>query len=162
MTEHDTAQKHALKKELIEIADRMSAMWMRATAEQMNRSDLSPNQGNALRVLQNGETLTMSALAERLQVSTAAVTSIVDKLEREKLATRSRSREDRRQVLVRATPHGIEAVQRLFGVRDELIQYAIDNISPELRRHWLELYHEMERLFTQKLEAMRSESEATH
>ncbi|MBN1918982.1 MAG: MarR family transcriptional regulator [Verrucomicrobia bacterium] len=159
MTGHDTDQKEALKKELLEIADRMSAMWLRATAEQMNRSDLSHNQGNALRVLQDGEPLTMSALAERLQVSTAAVTSIVDKLEAERLALRSRSKEDRRQVLVRATPRGIEAVQRLFGVRNELIQYTLDNISPEMRQHWLELYREMEKLFSTKLEAMRAESQ---
>ena len=162
MVEHDPAQKEALRKELLEIADRISATWMRATAEQMSRSDLSPNQGNALRVLQDGEVLTMSVLAERLGVSTAAVTSIVDKLEAEKLATRTRSKEDRRQVLVRATPRGIEAVQRLFGVRDELIQYAIDNISPEMRQHWLELYREMEKLFTHKLEAMRTEPQGTN
>jgi len=161
MVENEQAQKEALRQELLEIIDRISATWVRATAEQMSRSDLSPNQGNALRVLQNGEPLTMSALAERLGVSTAAVTSIVDKLEAEKLASRTRSKEDRRQVLVQATPRGIEAVQRLFGVRDELIVYTIDNLSPEMRQRWLELYRVMETLFTRKLEAMRSESSGT-
>jgi hypothetical protein len=52
-------------------------------------------------------------------------------------------------------------VQRLFGVRDELIVYTIDNLSPEMRQRWLELYREMETLSTRKLEAMRSESSST-
>ena len=50
-----------------------------------------------------GEPLSQTAIAERLLVTGASVTSLVDTLERKKLVTRTRDRDDRRVVLVELT-----------------------------------------------------------
>ena len=53
---------------------------------------------------------TMSNIATRLKTSTAAVTGLVDKLEKRGLAARVHSAEDRRKVEVQLTPAGAVAI----------------------------------------------------
>ena len=141
------------------LLDRMAAAIFRFTSEQMDKDDLSPNRFNALRALGRDEQLTMSALAERLKVSTAAVTSIVDKLEAERLVHRSRSKEDRRQVYVQITPRGSEAVKRVIDVQADLIRYMLENLSGEMQQQWLDLYRELDMLLDQKVAPMRRDAE---
>jgi DNA-binding MarR family transcriptional regulator len=136
----------AVSREIFELLDRISSKMTRLTSLHMDKADLSPNRFNALRALMEGDELTMSSLAERLNVSTAAVTSIVDKLEAEELALRQRSEQDRRQVMVKITSRGREAVQALLDVRANLIRRILDKLSPRLRQNWLELYREFNRL----------------
>jgi DNA-binding MarR family transcriptional regulator len=160
VTPDNSARSEATFKELLAIMDRMSGTMFRLTAEQMDRVDLSPNRFNALRALGNSEQLMMSALAERLKVSTAAVTSIVDKLEAEHLVHRTRSKEDRRQVLVQITPRGREAVQRVLDVRADFIRYMFDNVSPEMQQHWLELNREIDKLLERRLASLKRDAQS--
>jgi len=146
----DTKSPEAAFDELLELLDRMAGTFFRLTAEQMEKDDLSPNRFNALRTLGGDEQLTMSALAERLKVSTAAVTSIVDKLETERFVRRVRSKEDRRQIFVQITSRGREAVQRILDVRADFIRYMFSNLSPTMQQNWIELYREFNRLLDQK------------
>ena len=147
----DPERFEAITKELLELLDRMAATMFRFTAEQMDKADLSPNRFNALRALRRDEELTMSGLAERLGVSTAAVTSIVDKLEAEDLVHRSRSKTDRRQVFVDITPRGQEAVKRVIDVRTDLIRYMLQNLPTEMQQSWLELYRELDKVLDRKV-----------
>lgn len=55
--------------------------------------------------------LPMGVIGDRLQVHPASVTSAVDRLERDGLVQRQRSREDRRRVLVAITAEGRERVE---------------------------------------------------
>lgn len=136
--------------ELLELVDRMAGTFFRLTADQMEKDDFSPNRFNALRTLGSDKRLTMSALAERLKVSTAAVTSIVDKLEKENLVHRVRSKEDRRQIFVQITSRGLEAVQRILDVRADFIRYLFNNLPAVMQQNWIELYREFNRLLDQK------------
>jgi len=159
----DSARVDPIVTELLEIVDRMTATIFRLTSREMDKADLSPNRFNALRALGRDEPLTMSALAERLRVSTAAVTSIVDKLEAEELASRARSTEDRRQVLVEITPHGREAVNGVLKVRADLFRYMLENVSPEMQQNWLELYRQIEKLLEKKVaSALHETDSASH
>jgi len=161
MGDGDSAQVDEMVAELLGIMDRMTSTMFRLTSKQMDKADLSPNRFNALRALGGHETLTMSGLAERLGVSTAAVTSIVDKLEAEGLASRTRSTEDRRQVLVKATPHGCETVESVLKVRADLIRYMVENISPEMQQHWLELNRQIEKLLEKKAASTLHKADST-
>lgn len=160
METSDPERFEAISKELLELSDRMSATMFRFTARQMNKDDLSPNRFNALRALRRDEELTMSGLAERLKVSTAAVTSIVDKLEAEGLVHRARSKEDRRQVFVQITPRGAEAVKRVIDVRGDLFRYMLKNVSPEMQHNWLELSREICRLLDKKVTESEQDTKA--
>jgi DNA-binding MarR family transcriptional regulator len=159
MQASDPARVEAIIKELVELSDRITGTMFRLTAKQMDRGDLSSNRFNALRALRGDEELTMSGLAERLRVSTAAVTSIVDKLEAEGLVRRSRSKTDRRQIFVHITQPGTEAVQQLIDIRADLFRYMIENVSPEMQHGWLELSREMCRLLDKRVAESQPETE---
>jgi len=157
----DSARVDAIVTELLEIVDRMTATMFRLTSKEMDKADLSPNRFNALRALGRDEPLTMSGLAERLKVSTAAVTSIVDKLEAEELASRARSTEDRRQVLVEITPHGREAVNSVLKVRADLFRYMLENVSPEMQQNWIELYRQIEKALEKRIASAPQKADST-
>jgi len=157
----DSSPIEAMVSELLVLTDRMSSTIFRLTSKQLAKADLSSNRFSALRALLDGELLTMSGLAARLQVSTAAVTSIVDKLEAEQFVKRSRSKEDRRQVFVQITPRGRDAVQGVLDVRANLIRYMFENVSPEMQRHWLELYREFGKLLEHRAAETAEQTEGT-
>lgn len=61
---------------------------------------------------------TPSELADRLQITTASVTELVDRLQRDALVSRSPHPTDRRKLLITLTPDGVrksEQVQERFG-----------------------------------------------
>jgi len=75
--------------------------------------DLAPMQAHALRLLEPGETLPMSALAEELHCDASNVTGIVDRLEARGLIERRSAPEDRRKKLLAVTPAGAEVRETL-------------------------------------------------
>jgi len=77
--------------------------WVR---DEDRRQALTPARLSALSVLVFGGPHTLGRLAEAEQVSPATICGVVDRLERDGLARRSRIGADRREVLVAATPRG--------------------------------------------------------
>ena len=69
----------------------------------INRTDL-----RCLNIVENQGRMTAGRLAELAGLTTAAVTSVLDRLERAGYARRVRDQEDRRQVMVEVTPLLIE------------------------------------------------------
>jgi len=65
----------------------------------INRTDL-----RCLNIVENQGRMTAGRLAELAGLTTAAVTSVLDRLERAGYARRVRDQEDRRQVIVEVTP----------------------------------------------------------
>ena len=85
---------------------------------------LTPSQLLVLREIDGGEDVTPGVVAQRLQFSHATITAIVDRLVALHLVTRSRSDQDKRRILLEATPEGrrrlVEApdmLQEIFGIR---------------------------------------------
>jgi DNA-binding MarR family transcriptional regulator len=71
----------------------------------------------ALRGLPLGWEATIRHLAERMQLRHHSVVEMVDRLERQQLLRRERSRTDRRQVIVHPTPRGEKILSRLARQR---------------------------------------------
>ena len=71
----------------------------------------------ALRGLPPGWEATIRELAERMQLRHHSVVELVDRLERQQLLRRERSRTDRRQVIVHLTPRGEKILSRLARQR---------------------------------------------
>ena len=67
---------------------------------------LTPSQLLVLREIDTGEAVTPGLIARRLQFSHATITAIVDRLVALDLASRSRSDQDKRRVLLEATAKG--------------------------------------------------------
>jgi len=95
---------------------------------------ISPARASALSVLVFGGPLPIGRLAAAEQVSPPAITKTVAALEADGLAERVRSDEDRRVVLVRATPAGRALLERGRAARVRVIAGMIAGLSDRDRR----------------------------
>lgn len=90
---------------------------------------LSPQRGSLLSVLVFAGPRTVSELAAIEQVTPAAISRIVDGLEREGLARRERDASDRRIVRVVATPAGHRALERGRRARVARVAGLLEDLS---------------------------------
>lgn len=77
--------------------------------------ELTPSQFDLLTVLSEEGLIPLNRLSERLCCACSNVTGIVDRLERDSLVRRERSREDRRVILLGLTPKGKELLKSVPG-----------------------------------------------
>ena len=74
---------------------------------------------------------TMSEVADGLEVTTPAVTGLVDKLEKRGLVERVRDQQDRRVVRVRLAPHAQHMAEAHMSERRRQMREVLATLSPE-------------------------------
>jgi len=93
---------------------------------------ITPQQHQALLAIKGfpgREQVTIRELSQRLQIKHHSTVGLVNRLEAEKLITRSAARDDRRKVLISLTARGHSILKKLSDIhRDEL-----QRLSPQLR-----------------------------
>jgi DNA-binding MarR family transcriptional regulator len=83
-------------------------------AQLLKTGDLSPAQYNVLRILRGSPGgLTCGEIGDRMITRDSDVTRLLDRLEKRKLVSRCRESQDRRVVLTRIAPEGLELLARL-------------------------------------------------
>jgi DNA-binding MarR family transcriptional regulator len=93
----------------------------RPLAELLKAEEISSQQYNVLRILRGApEGLTCGEIANRMITRDPDITRLLDRLETRKLVRRARDVKDRRVVLTRIAPAGLELLGRL----DEPVQSA--------------------------------------
>jgi DNA-binding MarR family transcriptional regulator len=80
---------------------------------------INPTDGRAIDVIDQHGRITAGELARELRLSTGAVTTLVDRLERAGFARRVRDDDDRRRVLIEVTPIVGELSQEIYGSPEE-------------------------------------------
>src|SRR5215218_5949383 len=85
----------------------------RITKELARRADLTGPQLTVVKMLEQIGDLSLSELSERIRAQNSTVTGIIDRMERESLVTRERSREDRRVVFIRLTAKGRKLAEEI-------------------------------------------------
>jgi DNA-binding MarR family transcriptional regulator len=100
----------------------------------INRTD-----GRCLDIIDREGPLTAGQLAERAGLTTAAVTTVLDRLEQAGYARRTRDEGDRRRVLVEVTPLMRERAAAIWGpftnFRTELSKYTAKELELLLEFH---------------------------
>jgi DNA-binding MarR family transcriptional regulator len=92
----------------------------------INRTDL-----RCLNIVENHGSMTAGRLAELSGLTTAAVTTVLDRLERAGYARRTRDSEDRRQVIVELTPLLVERAGPIWKPLAEDVMAAFGRMSVE-------------------------------
>jgi DNA-binding MarR family transcriptional regulator len=92
----------------------------------INRTDL-----RCLNIVDNQGPMTAGRLAEQSGLTTAAVTSVLDRLERAGYARRIRDQVDRRQVIVELTPLLAQRAGPIWGPLGEEARAAFARLSVE-------------------------------
>ena len=83
--------------------------------------------------------MSLSELSERIRAQNSTVTGIIDRMEREGLVSRARSKEDRRVVHIRLTPKGRELAARIPLEPMEMLRAALDALGPSDARDLLRI-----------------------
>ena len=107
---------------------RTSDLLVKHIADLIQPFDLTPSSGLALGILaDHGEPLPPNKIAERLIISRASVTSLLDSLERRGYVRRAPHSTDRRMLLIELTDSGRQVAQdfRLLAHQQEKVWMAV-------------------------------------
>ena len=92
---------------------------------------LTPHQHQALLAIKGfpgREQITVGELSERLQIKHHSAVGLVDRLEAEDLIDRSPGQNDRRQVFISLTDHGLSILEKLSSIHREELR----RLTPQL------------------------------
>ncbi|WP_028561212.1 MarR family winged helix-turn-helix transcriptional regulator [Paenibacillus pinihumi] len=116
-------------------AAEFARLWMKFSKEWKNYLEealaphLTEGQLNVLELLLEHEPMKPSDLLKYLETTPAAITTLLDRMEKGGLITRSRDQSDRRIVWISVTKKGLEEAKRGMELRETYIQNALDRIS---------------------------------
>ncbi len=112
--------------------------------------DLSVAQLHVIRTVRSHQELTMSALAELLNVSPPSASAMVDRLVEKGALSREHSTEDRRKVVVRISPQAIKHAEEVESAIMELFVKLVEKIGPETTTQWCRVLERIKSVLTQE------------
>jgi DNA-binding MarR family transcriptional regulator len=115
---------------------RTSDVLSRPVAQLLKSEDLSSTQYNVLRILRGApDGLTCGEIGNRMITRDPDITRLLDRLEKRQLISRCRETKDRRMVLTRIAPEGLELLGRLDEPIQELHRKLLGHLGKE--KLWL-------------------------
>ena len=117
----------------------LSTETRRVTKELARRNNVTGPQLTVVKLLETIGDLSLSELSDRIRAQNSTVTGIVDRMEREGLAQRVRSTEDRRVVRIRLTDKGAKLARSVPVLPMEILRTALGNLSTVETRELLRL-----------------------
>ena len=106
----------------------------------LKAEDLSPTQYNVLRILRGSpDGLTCGQIGERMVTRDPDITRLLDRLEKRGLIVRQRDGDDRRVVLSRIQPAGLELLSRLDDPVRSAHRKLLGHLGPERQQALAEL-----------------------
>jgi DNA-binding MarR family transcriptional regulator len=113
---------------------------------------LSAAQIRVLDIVRSAERVTVTELAQRLDVSLPSASAMVDRLVRGECLQRARSDRDRRKVVVSVSPVARHKVAKLQKCVHREIIDLIAAIGPEAARKWCDVLQEIQQTLTRNTE----------
>jgi DNA-binding MarR family transcriptional regulator len=111
----------------------------RITKELARRAELTGPQLTVVKLLETVGDLSLSDLSDRIRAQNSTVTGIVDRMEREGLVVRERSKEDRRVVIIRLTDKGLRLARDIPVEPMEVFRGALASLSNAEMRELLRI-----------------------
>jgi len=107
----------------------------RRLADVLKPADLSATQYNVLRILRGAkQALPCGEIAGRMITRDPDVTRLLDRMEKRGLISRCRETKDRRMVLARITPEGLNVLAELDGPVQQAHRAQLGHLGPERLR----------------------------
>ena len=151
MREYDWISRSVVEME--NLRGKLLALYTDYMFEKDNDEGLTHVQTVLLRYLLDKENATVSAIADYLGVTMAAVSSLVDRLVKSGLLNRNRSESDRRVVYISLAPAGREAIGKyLIRHRDRMEQ-----LFSKMGQENTELYIKAQKILLDTLEKVIKE-----
>lgn len=132
----------------------------RITKELARRLDLTGPQLTVVKMLEQIGDLSLSELSERIRAQNSTVTGIIDRMEREGLVVRERSKEDRRVVYIRLTSKGRRLAEAVPVEPMRIFRSALESLSPTETRDLVRILGKVARRVQERVEeSVRAESD---
>ena len=104
-------------------------------SERMHRADISMTHFHLLSMLERHGSITMSRIAELLDVSVSNATGLIDRIEERGLVERARVPDDRRVVHVQLTDKGRQTLHEVELFKEDMIHSVLERLDErQLRR----------------------------
>ena len=123
-------QRQAAEKVLASLGRAVGSLRC-AGSQRLLRLGISMTHFHVLTLLRHHDAMPMGHLAEILDASVSSTTGIIDRMEERGLVERVRVPGDRRVVLVRPTPTGLDLVDEVELVKNDLLASALARLTPE-------------------------------
>lgn len=111
----------------------------RLTKEMARSKELTGPQLTVVKMLEQIGDLSLSELSERIRAQNSTVTGIIDRMVRENLVVRERSKEDRRVVYIRLTPKGRKLAEEIPIEPMEIFRKALQGLSASEMRDLMKI-----------------------
>lgn len=123
---------------------------MRVEQRQCPHGELSLAQLNMVLTVQGRKEVTLSELADLLNVSAPSVSVMVDRLVERGLLVRERATSDRRKVVIRVSP---DAGQMIGDLEEQMVKSfveIVESVGPETAKKWFEVLQQVEKYLQEK------------
>jgi DNA-binding MarR family transcriptional regulator len=128
---HTGSPEEAAFLEVVRTSDALT----RGVVQVLKAEDVSGTQYNVLRTLRGApDGLPCGEIANRMITRDPDVTRLLDRLEKRGLISRCRENADRRTVLTRITPDGLELLARLDGPIQDAHRAQLGHLAPDRLR----------------------------
>ncbi|MFD2115890.1 MarR family winged helix-turn-helix transcriptional regulator [Paenibacillus yanchengensis] len=116
------------------VADQFTILWTRLSKEwkmslEQSLAPLTEGQLHVLELIEQLKQVKPSDLIEYLSTSPAAITTLLDRMERNQLIERTRDEQDRRIVWVTVSEKGKSEMERGRQIRNQLVAGSLNRIS---------------------------------
>ncbi|MFD0586987.1 MarR family winged helix-turn-helix transcriptional regulator [Paenibacillus sp. GCM10027627] len=116
------------------ISEDFTRLWTKLSREwkmnlEQSLAPLTEGQLNVLELLLESQTMKPSDLIQHLSTTPAAITTLLDRMERNELIARTRDDQDRRIVWITVSDKGKSETERGRTIRSQLIEQSLDRIS---------------------------------
>jgi MarR family transcriptional regulator, organic hydroperoxide resistance regulator len=125
----------------------------RLTKEMAREVGLTGPQLTVLKLLETFQDLSLSSLSERIRAQNSTVTGIIDRMEREGLVGRERSKSDRRVVHIRLTDKGRRLAREIRVEPMEIFRTALTSLSSADLRDLLRILMKLQKRVLARVEA---------
>jgi DNA-binding MarR family transcriptional regulator len=117
----------------------LSTETRRVTKEFARRANVTGPQLTVMKILETFGDISLSELSDKIRAQNSTVTGIVDRMEREGLALRVRSTEDRRVVRIRLTDKGLALAREIPVEPMDILRSALGGLTPAETQELLRL-----------------------
>jgi DNA-binding MarR family transcriptional regulator len=123
-------RRHAAETVLADLARGVGVLRC-AGSQRLVRLGISMTHFHVLTLLRHHEAMPMGRMADVLDASMSNATGIIDRMEERRLVERVRVPDDRRVVLVRPTQAGLDLVDEVELVKNDVLVSALGRLDPE-------------------------------
>jgi len=135
---------HERARELMRCLDTIMAQLHKAEKVQVEEFPISPQEFRIVIILGDQTGLTMTELAEKLNLAMSTMTSVIDRMIEKNLVNRERSEDDRRIVRVFLTDQGKVFYQKIYHHRLQMALTMLSSLSDNDQQLLLSLYKKIQ------------------